>query len=100
MSVNERKANDGQLHYTTALVHGGACRKDKTCGFNVGEVRGRTAEGGAWSSDLHAACRTHDDTPQDGKQQRDHVASARNPKYALRPDAHGGLRCAANTVHG
>lgn len=29
MSVNEGKANDGQLHYTTVLVHGGACRKDK-----------------------------------------------------------------------
>lgn len=27
MTVNERKTNDGQLHY--AAVHGGACRKDK-----------------------------------------------------------------------
>lgn len=97
MSVNERKASDGQLHYTNTLVHGGACRKDMTCGFNVGEV-GRG--GGAWSSDLHAACRTRDDTPQDGKQQRDHVAPARNPKYALTADAHGGPRCAAKTVHG
>lgn len=94
MTANEIKADDGQLHNTA--VHGGACRKDKQT-----HVALMAGGGGPGAQTLHAACRTRDDTPQDGKQQRDSVAPARNPKYAPRPDAHGGLRCVQpKTVHG
>lgn len=61
MSVNERKANDGQLHYTTTLVHGGACRKDKTCGFNVrwGVERGAGQPGARTSTQPAEPATTH-----------------------------------------